>query len=107
MYFELKSQNQENIHVFYSSLNKDCSWNWAHTGTFTEITMCAVRFINEWTNTWREREFNGLSSLRSTSQTGQTDMAEKAATPGVEAMTNALTPGERQTKRALTSAQAI
>lgn len=35
----------------------------------------------------------------STSQTGQTDMAEMAETLGVEALTNALTPGEQQLSR--------
>ncbi len=34
-------------------------------------------------------------------------MAERAETPGVEAMTNALTPGEHQTELAPASAQAV
>lgn len=44
-------------------------------------------------------------SAVSSCSTSQTDMAEKAETPGAEATTNALTPGERDA--ALASAQAI
>lgn len=43
----------------------------------------------------------------STSQTGQKDMAEMAETLGVEAMTNALTPGWCQAEFALASAQVV